>query len=74
MVAFVEYGGAYKDMADTFKDLVLALVIAVILVYMVMAAQFESFSALVVMFTIPLAFIELLEASIMGLLSVPRWV
>jgi len=71
---FVEYGGAYKDMADTFKDLVLALVIAVILVYMVMAAQFESFSQpFVVMFTIPLAFIGIVGGlMIMGHpLSVP---
>ncbi|MFP4164847.1 MAG: efflux RND transporter permease subunit [Chitinispirillaceae bacterium] len=55
---FVEYGGSYKDMADTFRDLFFAFLIAVVLIYMVMAAQFESFSQpFIVMFTVPLSFI-----------------
>jgi HAE1 family hydrophobic/amphiphilic exporter-1 len=55
---FIEYGGSFEDMQDTFKDLILALIIAVILIYMVMAAQFESFTQpLIVMMTVPLGFI-----------------
>jgi HAE1 family hydrophobic/amphiphilic exporter-1 len=55
---FIEYGGSYEDMQDTFKDLLLALAIAVVLIYMVMAAQFESFmQPFIVMCTVPLAFI-----------------
>jgi HAE1 family hydrophobic/amphiphilic exporter-1 len=55
---FIEYGGSYEDMQDTFKDLLLALGIAVLLIYMVMAAQFESFmQPFIVMCTVPLAFI-----------------
>jgi len=55
---FVEYGGSYQDMQKTFKDLMLALIIAIMLIYMVMAAQFESFTQpIIVMLTVPLAFI-----------------
>jgi len=55
---FIEYGGSFEDMQDTFKDLLLALAIAVVLIYMVMAAQFESFTQpFIVMCTVPLAFI-----------------
>ncbi|NLP02718.1 MAG: efflux RND transporter permease subunit [Fibrobacter sp.] len=71
---FVEYGGSYKDMQETFGDLLFAFAIAVVLIYMVMAAQFESFSQpFVVMFTVPLAFIGIVGGlMIMGHpLSVP---
>ena len=55
---FVEFGGDYEQMMDTFVDLGLALLLAVLLVYMVMAALFESFThPLVIMFTMPLALI-----------------
>ena len=55
---FIEYGGTYEQMQDSMKDLLFALVIAVILIYMIMAAQFESFTQpFVIMFTVPLAFI-----------------
>ena len=73
---FVEYGGSFKDMQKTFKDLLLALAIAIILVYMVMAAQFESFSQpFIVMFTVPLAFMGVsLGLLVMGFpLSVPAF-
>jgi len=73
---FIEYGGSYKDMQKTFKDLLLALLIAVVLVYMVMAAQFESFTQpFIVMFTVPLAFIGVvIGLMVMGYpLSVPAF-
>jgi len=55
---FIEYGGSYKQMQDTFGTLILALVLAILLVYMVMASQFESLiHPLIVMVELPLAFI-----------------
>jgi HAE1 family hydrophobic/amphiphilic exporter-1 len=65
---FIEYGGSFKDMQNTFKDMILALIIAVVLMYMVMAAQFESFTQpLIIMMTVPLAFIGVvLGLTVMG--------
>ena len=55
---FVEYGGQYEQMIDTFITLGQALALAVLLVFMVMASQFESLvHPFVIMFTIPLAII-----------------
>jgi HAE1 family hydrophobic/amphiphilic exporter-1 len=52
----ISYAGDYDDMMNTFAQLLLALAIAVLLIYMVMASQFESLiHPLVIMFTIPLA-------------------
>lgn len=55
------YGGEFEQMQDAFSQLLLALVLAVILVYMVMAAQFESLiNPFIIMFTVPVAFISAL--------------
>jgi HAE1 family hydrophobic/amphiphilic exporter-1 len=55
---FVKFGGRYEDMREAFSSLSWALLVAIMLVYMVMAAQFESLlSPFVIMFTVPLAFI-----------------
>jgi HAE1 family hydrophobic/amphiphilic exporter-1 len=55
---FVEYGGTYKDMQEAFESLVYALIIAIILIYMVMAASFESLGhPFVIMLTVPISFI-----------------
>ncbi len=52
----LEFGGSYKDMVETLTQIGLAFIAAAILVYMVMAALFESLSQpLVVMITVPLA-------------------
>ncbi|MFH1423107.1 MAG: efflux RND transporter permease subunit, partial [Planctomycetota bacterium] len=54
----IDYGGTYKDMQEANKDLLFALIISILLVYMVMAAQFESLSQpFVIMFTVPLGLI-----------------
>jgi len=54
----LEFGGEYEDMMTTFGQLLMGLALAVLLVYMVMAAQFESFShPFTIMFTMPLALI-----------------
>ncbi len=53
---FIEYGGQYEDMKSGFKDLFYAFLIAVLLVYMIMASQFENLlHPFVIMFTVPLA-------------------
>jgi len=55
---FIEYGGTYKDMQEAMVDLAEALIIAIILIYMVMAAEFESLGhPFVIMGTVPLSFI-----------------
>ena len=55
---FIEYGGSYKQMQDTFSVLAFALALGVLLVYMVMASQFESLiHPFIVMFELPLTFI-----------------
>jgi len=52
-----EIGGEYSDMVENFGDLGLALLIAVGLVYFVLASQFESFvMPVIVMMIIPIAF------------------
>lgn len=51
------FGGENKEMIEAFTQLGLALVLAIILIYMVMAAQFESLIyPFIIMFTVPLAF------------------
>jgi len=55
---FVEYGGEIKRMRETFFSLGAAFVLAILLVYMVMAAQFESLiHPFTVMFGVPLGLI-----------------
>jgi len=50
------YGGEYEDQQKSFRDLTFAAVLALVLVYMVMAAQFESWRhPFIVLFSIPLA-------------------
>lgn len=52
----VELGGENEEMQRSYRSLILALVLAVFLVYLVMAAQFESFlHPFIIMFTCPLA-------------------
>ncbi len=54
----IEYGGQNKDMMDSFRSLGIALILAIILVYAVMAIQYESFfNPFVIMFSVPTAFI-----------------
>jgi len=54
----IDFGGSAENMKDSFKDLAMLIVFSLILVYIVMASQFESLKQpFVVMFTVPLAFI-----------------
>jgi HAE1 family hydrophobic/amphiphilic exporter-1 len=52
-----QIGGTYEDQQDTFADMGILLVLIIILVFIVMAAQFESLvDPFVIMFSIPFAF------------------
>ena len=52
-----QLAGAFEDMQDTFFDLGVLMVLIIILVFIVMAAQFESLvDPFVIMFSIPFAF------------------
>ena len=54
----LEYGGETQQMNEAFLDLSYALLFAVILVYMVLASQFESFlQPLSIMVSVPLALV-----------------
>jgi len=56
-----EIAGEMSEMREAFDGLILALILAVVLVYMVMAAQFESLLyPFIVMFSLPLAVIGVL--------------
>jgi HAE1 family hydrophobic/amphiphilic exporter-1 len=53
----VVVGGAYEDQQDSFMDLGSLLLLSLLLVYLVMASQFESFMIpLVIMFSVPFSF------------------
>lgn len=50
------YGGEYEEQQKAFQELTFAAILALILVYMVMAAQFESLrDPFIILFSIPLA-------------------
>ena len=52
-----ESTGLAETIYDAMKDLLLMLVVAIILIYLIMVAQFQSLlSPFIIMFTIPLAF------------------
>lgn len=53
----IEYGGMIEEQEKSEKALTLMIALGVVLVYMVMAAQFESFlHPLLIMFSVPFAF------------------
>ena len=52
----VSIAGSYEDQQESFKDLAMLMILILILVYIVMAAQFESFtSPFIIMFSVPFA-------------------
>ena len=58
-------GGTFEDQQDTFADLFTLMVLIIVLVFIVMASQFESLTdPFVIMFSIPFAFVGV----ILGLL------
>ncbi|OGR82408.1 MAG: hypothetical protein A2901_06875 [Elusimicrobia bacterium RIFCSPLOWO2_01_FULL_54_10] len=54
----IELGGAKKEMAESFGGLILAFLLAVVLIYMIMAAGFESLlHPFLIMVTVPLGIV-----------------
>jgi HAE1 family hydrophobic/amphiphilic exporter-1 len=54
----VEMGGGFEEQMNTFRDLGFVILLALVLVYMIMVGQFESFKEpFIIMFTVPLALI-----------------
>jgi HAE1 family hydrophobic/amphiphilic exporter-1 len=52
----ISFGGDYEEQQKSFRELLLGLILALVLVYMVMACQYESLrDPFVVMFSVPLA-------------------
>lgn len=59
----LQFGGQQEELDRSFKSLVMAMLLAVFMVYMVMASQFESFlHPFVIMFTVPLGLIGVIAA------------
>ncbi|NCC73955.1 MAG: efflux RND transporter permease subunit, partial [Sphingobacteriia bacterium] len=53
----IQVGGAYQDQQESFTDLALLMMLSIVLVFIVMASQFESFTMpFIIMFSIPFAF------------------
>jgi len=67
----VELGGQNNEMTKSFRSLQMAILLAVFLVYLVMASQFESFLyPLIIMFTVPLALTGAIYGLYLGGMSV----
>lgn len=57
----VLFAGDYEDQQDAYRELAMSFVLAIILVYMVMAIQYEAFlDPIIVMVTVPLSIISVL--------------
>jgi HAE1 family hydrophobic/amphiphilic exporter-1 len=60
------FGGEYEEQQEAFRELAFAAILALILVYMVMASQFESIrDPFIILFTIPLAAIGVIGILVM---------
>ncbi|RKZ30717.1 hypothetical protein DRQ36_04575 [bacterium] len=60
---YIELAGEYENLMVMVHDLSLVTLAALLLIYMIMAAQFESFShPFVIMFTVPLAIVGVIIA------------
>jgi len=74
---FIEFGGSYQDMMEAIKIMAGAFALAILLVYMIMASQFESFRhPLIIMFTVPLGIIGVIVALLVSgkTLSLPAMI
>lgn len=60
------FGADYEEQQEAFRELLIGLILAIILVYMVMAGQFESFrDPFIVLFSIPMALIGIVATMIL---------
>lgn len=63
----VNFGGEDEQMSEAFSQLFMAFMLGIVLVYMILAAQFESFfQPIVIMITIPLAAIGVVTGLLIG--------
>jgi HAE1 family hydrophobic/amphiphilic exporter-1 len=54
----LSFGGSVKEQQESFRNLFLALLLGIMLTYMVMASQFESFTdPFIIMFSLPYGFV-----------------
>jgi HAE1 family hydrophobic/amphiphilic exporter-1 len=61
----VDLTGEQQNMKESFASLIFALTLAILLVYMIMAGEFESlWQPLLIMFAVPLALIARLRPSV----------
>lgn len=59
--------GTYEIMIEAMKSLVMAIILGILLMYMVMAAQFESLrEPFIILFTVPLAMIGVVLSLVIG--------
>lgn len=59
----IDWSGAVEEQRKAFRDLTLLLILGIILVYMVMAGQFEDFlDPFIIMFSVPFAFVGVIWA------------
>ncbi|SYZ72019.1 Acriflavin resistance protein [Candidatus Zixiibacteriota bacterium] len=62
----VTFGGSVKEQRESFTDLLFLLILSLVLVYMVMASQFESLrDPFIIMFSVPFAFVGVIWALIL---------
>ena len=62
----ITFGGEYREQQKAQTDFMIAIIMALILIYMVMAGQFERFlDPLVVMFSVPLVLIGVLPTLVL---------
>ncbi len=62
----INFGGEAEEQKEAFQDLFVLLILGIVLVYMVMAAQFESFfDPFIVMFAIPFTFTGVIIAFVL---------
>jgi HAE1 family hydrophobic/amphiphilic exporter-1 len=60
------YGGEYEEQQKAQADFVLSIIMALVLIYMVMAAQFERFlDPLIVMFAVPVAIVGIIPTMLL---------
>jgi len=74
---FLEIGGSYSQMTEAFLILAGVFALAMLLVYMVMASQFESFlHPFIIMFTIPLCLIGIVAGLLIAgrPINLPVWI
>ena len=59
----IEWGGEVEEQRKAFNDLTLLLILGAVLVYMVMAGEFEDFTdPFIIMFSVPVAFVGVIWA------------